>query len=103
MKKSAKKSVSIAKGKKVTPKKAASMRKKAGGSNVGEYSKLPEEDFAGKKGSAPAGSYPINTLKRAKAALSYAHNAPNPAGIKKAVYAKYPQLKNGEEKKSKNK
>lgn len=85
--------VKIRKGLKVTPKKAAKMRKKPGGSNVGEYKNLPASEFAGPKGGAPKGSYPINTKARAKAALSYARNAPNPEGIKKAVYKKYPDLK----------
>jgi len=49
--------------------------------------------MAGKAGGAPAGSYPINTLSRAKSALKLAHNAPNPSGVRKAVYAKYPKLK----------
>jgi hypothetical protein len=91
--KMAKSKVKIRKGLKVSPKKAAKMRKKPGGSNVGEYKNLPASDFAGPAGGAPKGSYPINTKKRAKAALSYAHNAPNPAGIKKKVYSKYPSLK----------
>lgn len=101
MSKPRKKSVSIMKGKKVSPKKAASMRKKAGGSNVGEYSKLGKGEFAGPSGGAPKGSYPINTRKRAKAALAYAHNAPNPSGIKKAVKSKYPSLDTGKKPKSK--
>ena len=49
--------------------------------------------MAGTAGGAPKGSYPINTEKRAKAALAYAHNAPNPSGIKEKVYSKYPSLK----------
>jgi hypothetical protein len=69
------------------------MEKKPGGSNVGKYKTVAPKQFAGAKGGAPKYSYPINTLKRAKAALAYAHNAPNPAGIKKAVYSKYPKLK----------
>ncbi len=82
-------------GKKMTvPKgKEAAMKKKPGGSNVGKYKNVSKKSFAGPSGNAPAGSYPINTEKRAKAALSYAHNAPNPSGIKKAVYNKYPSLK----------
>lgn len=83
----------IMKGKSVSPKKAATMRKKAGGSNVGDYPNVSKGDFAGKKGGAPSGSFPINTRKRAVSALKLAHNAPNPAGIKRAVYAKYPDLK----------
>ena len=66
-------------------------RKKPGGSNVGKYSGV--KDFAGPSGGAPAGSFPINTRKRAKAALSYSRHAPSPEGIKRAVYRKYPSLK----------
>lgn len=71
----------------------ARARKKPGGSNVGEYPKVSSKAFAGPSGGAPAGSYPINSLARARSALKLAHNAPNPAGIKRAVYRKYPQLK----------
>ncbi len=66
-------------------------RKKPGGSNVGKYPGV--ESFAGPSGGAPAGSYPINTRKRAKSAIKLAHNAPNPAGIKAAARKKYPGLK----------
>lgn len=89
----AKSKVKIREGLKVTPKKTAKMRKKPGGSNVGEYKNLSQSQFAGPKGGAPKGTYPINTKERARAALSYAHNAPNPKGIKEAVYKKYPSLK----------
>ena len=77
--------------KKAAKKKQADARKRAGGSNVGKYKGV--KAFAGPSGGAPAGSFPINTLKRAKSALKLAHNAPRPAGIKSAVYKKYPQLK----------
>lgn len=83
----------IAKGVKVSAKKAIEARKRAGGSNVGEYKGVDKKDFAGPSGGSPEGSYPINTLKRARAALAYAHNAPRPAGIRSAVYRKYPELK----------
>ena len=72
-------------------KKQAAARKKPGGSNVGKYKGV--KAFAGPSGGAPAGSFPINTLKRAKSALKLAHNAPRPAGIKRAVYRKYPSLR----------
>jgi hypothetical protein len=72
---------------KLTPAVKAA-RKKPGGSNVGKYKNVAKSDFAG----APAGSYPINTKKRAKAALALAHNAPNPAGIKAKVKKVYPSL-----------
>ncbi len=89
--------VKIAKNKTVSRGEEAKMKKKPGGSNVGKYKDVSA--FAGKSGGAPAGSYPINTRKRAKAALAYAHDAPNPAGIKKAVHNKYPDL--GAKKKTK--
>lgn len=87
------KKVAIAKGVKVTKAKEKKMEKRAGGSNVGEYKTVNKKEFAGPAGKAPMGSYPINTLKRAKSALKLAHNAPNPAGIRSAVYKKYPELK----------
>jgi len=68
----------------------AEARKKPGGSNVGDYPNVSK--FAGPAGGAPKGSYPINTKKRAESALKLAHNAPNPSGIKKAVYKAYPAL-----------
>lgn len=87
------KKVTIGKGMKIPRGKESKLQKKAGGSNVGTYKTVSKKDFAGKAGGAPAGSYPINSKKRARAALSYAHNAPDPAGIKRAVYKKYPEMK----------
>lgn len=80
-----------AKKKSATKKKQAAARKKKGGSNVGKYKGV--KAFAGPSGGAPAGSFPINTLSRAKAAIKLSGNAPRPAGIRAAVYRKYPQLK----------
>lgn len=74
-------------------------RKKPGGSNVGKYKNVPSNEFAGTAGGAPKGSFPINTKKRAKAALSYSRNAPNPQGIKDKVYREYPSLKSKSSKK----
>ena len=66
-------------------------RKRACGSNVGRY---PHgKTLAGPSGGSPDGSYPINTLARAKSALKLAHNAPDPEGIRRAVFRKYPQLR----------
>ena len=79
------------KRKTVAKKKQAAARKKPGGSNVGKYKGV--KAFAGPSGGAPAGSFPINTLARAKSAIKLAHNAPRPAGIRAAVYRKYPGLK----------
>lgn len=86
------KKVVIAKGKEEPAKEVKKAHERAGGSNVGKYKKVAPKDFAGTAGGAPKGSYPINTEKRAKAALAYAHNAPNPAGIKAAVHKKYPEI-----------
>lgn len=77
---------------KISRGKEAKLNKKPGGSNVGEYKTVSKKDFAGPSGGAPKGSYPINTRKRAKAALAYARNAPNPSGIRAAVHRKYPSL-----------
>jgi len=85
--------------KKPSAKKQAAARKKKGGSNVGKYKGV--KSFAGPSGGAPAGSYPINTAARAKSALKLAHNAPRPAGIRAAVYRKYPGLKPSAKKKKK--
>jgi|TARA_R100001530_G_scaffold134732_1_gene110195 hypothetical protein len=82
-------------------KKQAAARKKPGGSNVGKYKGV--KAFAGPSGGAPAGSFPINTLKRAKSALKLAHNAPRPAGIRAAVYRKYPSLRPSARKKKTSK
>ena len=82
--------VKIAANKSVSRGEESKMKEKPGGSNVGKYKAVTS--FAGPSGGAPSGSYPINTKKRAKAALAYAHNAPNPFGIRKAVHKKYPDL-----------
>ena len=66
----------------------AAARKKPGGSNVGDYPNVSKDDFCGPAGGAPEGSYPVNSERRARAALAYAHNAPDPEGIKNCVYRK---------------
>ena len=87
------KKVTIGKGMKESAAKVRRARKKPGGSNVGKYKTVAKKDFAGTKGDSPKGSYPINTLARAKSALRLAHNAPNPGGIRRAVFKKYPSLR----------
>lgn len=82
------KKVTIAKGLKVKRGKESKMQKKAGGSNVGEYKKVSKKEFCGPSGGAPKASYPVNTAKRCRAALAYAHNAPNPGGIRSCVKRK---------------
>lgn len=67
-------------------------RKKPGGGNAGKYPGVKKSDFAGPAGGAPEGSFPINTKERAESALKLKHNAPNPQGIKRAVFKKYPSL-----------
>ncbi len=87
MKKESKR-VPIAKDSKISAKKAATRKKKAGQSNLGKYTNVSKKSFAG-----PEGTFPINTLARARNALSRAHFATNPEAIKRKVYAMYPQLK----------
>ena len=65
-------------------------RSRPGGSNAGKY-KGKGMRFAGPSGGAPAGTYPVTNSSgkldpgRVRAALAYAHNAPNPGGIRKGV------------------
>ena len=72
-------------------------RKKPGGSNVGKKTfasgKPRTGPYAGPSGGAPKGSYPIPDKGHAKAAIKMSGHAPNPEGIKSAVYRKYPELK----------
>lgn len=87
-----KKKVTIAKGVKIPKKKAEKMRKKPGGSNVGEYKGVSKKSFCGPSGGSPSGSFPVNSRKRAKSAMKLAHNAPNPEGIKACVKKKFPSI-----------
>lgn len=89
----AKDKVAVAKGVTVSRGKEEKMREKKGSSNVGKYKTVKPKDFAGSSGGASKYSFPINTLARGRNALARAHFAPNPAGIKSAVYKKYPGLK----------
>ena len=63
-------------------------REREGSSSAGEYSDVDKDDFCGPAGGAAPGTYPVNSEKRARAALSYAHNAPDPEGLKRCVYRK---------------
>ena len=89
----ANKKVTVARGVKVKRGVESKMRSKKGSSNVGKYKTVKPKDFAGAAGGSNKYSFPINTLARARNALARAHYAPRPEGIRKAVYAKYPQLK----------
>lgn len=100
-KKKKEKKVAVAKGKKITRAKEKQLEKKPGGSNTGEYKSVSKKEFAGKAGGTSPYSYPINTRERGKSALKLAHNAPDPEGIRRAVYAKYPDLKPKSKKKKK--
>lgn len=73
------------------------VRDEPGMSNAGTYKDVAKSDFCG-----PKGTYPVNTLKRAKSALKLAFNAGRGEGskgrravqkIKDCVYRKYPELK----------
>lgn len=96
-----KKKISVAKGVKVSRGVEEKMRSKKGSSSAGKYKNVSPKEFAGAAGGASKFSFPINSLARARNALARAHYAPNPAGIRRAVYAKYPQLKINFEKRHK--
>ncbi len=102
MPKAKKKTVTLAKGVKVKRGVEEKLSKKPGSSNVGKYKTVKPSDFAGGSGGSSKFSFPINTLARARNALARAHFAPNPEGIRKAVYKKFPALKDrAEERKPK--
>lgn len=94
----AKGKITIAKGVKVKRGVEEKMRSKKGSSSAGKYKTVAPKEFAGKSGGASKFSFPINSLARARNALARAHYAPNPEGIRSAVYRKYPQLKANYEK-----
>jgi len=77
------------------------VREEPGSSNAGKYKGV--KSFCGPAGGAAKGTYPVNSLKRAKSAIKLAHNAPNPDGIKNCVYSKFPELKEGKNKITKKK
>lgn len=81
----------VARKKKVTVAEKKRLRALPGGSSTGRYKNI--SSFAGKSGGTSPYSFPIDTLARARNALARAHFAPNPTGIRAAVYRKYPQLK----------
>lgn len=85
--------VTVAKGVKVARGAEEKMRAKKGSSSAGKYKTVSPKEFAGASGGAAKYSFPINTMARARNALARAHYAPNPEGIRKAVYRKYPELK----------
>jgi hypothetical protein len=92
-KKSSVKKIRVAKGVSLPKGKEIKLRTKRGGSSTGRYKDVFPKNFSGKSGGTSAFSFPINTLARARNALARAHFAPNPEGIRKKVFAKYPQLK----------
>ncbi len=83
----------VAKGIKLPRGKMSQMRKHKGSSSAGKYKNVAKKSFAGKSDGASAYSFPIEDMAHARNALSRAHFAPNPSGIKSAVYKKYPGLK----------
>lgn len=91
--------VKVAKGKSVSKKQLAKMRKRPGSSNAGKYKNVKPSDFIGPEGGAAPYTYPANTIKRAKVAKSYARNAPNPEGIIEAADKKITQIKRKRRKK----
>lgn len=87
------KKIRVAKGVSLPRGKISKIRKKPGSSSAGKYKTVSPKSFAGKSGGSSKFSFPIQDIKHARNALARAHFAPNPAGIKAAVYRKYPGLK----------
>ena len=85
--------IAVAKGVKVARGVEEHMREHKGSHNAGKYKNVAPKEFAGAAGGANKYSFPINTLARARNALARSHFAPNPEGIRAAVYRKYPMLK----------
>lgn len=100
-KRAAVKKITVAKGVKISRGKIKKRKQKKGSSNVGKYKGVSPSDFAGSAGGADRYSFPINSLARARNALARAHFAPNPEGIEKTVYRRYPELKKRAQKRSK--
>src|SRR5574337_1095875 len=90
-------SVTVAKGVKVKRGAEEKMRSKKGSSSAGKYKNVAPKDFAGNSGGASKFSFPINDIAHARNALARAHFAPDPEGIKRKVYAKFPELKKRKE------
>ena len=71
------------------PKKGITkLREKPGMSNAGKYPEVKK--FAG-----PKGTFPINTIERARNALARSHFAADPSAIRSKVLKEYPSLKKG--------
>ena len=82
----------IARGMSISAAREHEIKNRPGGSNVGEYANVAVHNFAGNACGLP-GTYPIDTIERARSALAYAHHAKNPDCIKRQVYKKWPSLK----------
>lgn len=57
----------------------------------GRYAGVSRGLFCGPSGRAPAGSFPVNSEKRCRAALTYARYAPDPDGIRRCAIRKAKQ------------
>jgi hypothetical protein len=88
----------VAKGVSLPRGKEEKLREKKGGSSTGKYKTVAPKDFAGAAGHTSKFAFPIDTLAHARNALARAHFAPDPEGIKRKVYAKFPELKARHEK-----
>ena len=78
-------------------------KEREGSSSAGAYTDVDKDEFCGPSGGAADGTYPVNTRKRAIAAKSYAHNAPDPEGIDRCVARKWPDLDKDEDEEKKGK
>lgn len=61
--------------------------------NTAARKKIPKKDFAVKSEAPGSGSYPIEDRAHAINALARSSGKPVEAEVKRAVYARYPDLK----------
>lgn len=87
------KKITVAKGVKVARGVESKLRAKKGSSSAGKYKNVSHKKFVGSAGGASKYSFPVPDLAHARNALSRAHFAPSPEGIKRAVYRRFPELK----------
>lgn len=74
------------------PVKKVTFEEKAGCRHTGDYSNIAPANFAGVDGHHSPYSYSLKDKERAMRALAESHFAPDPGGIQRAIYKRFPEL-----------